>query len=295
MNGIPVLTVTGTGLAETWEKSMTHLYNQGCEIATQYDKPSDSLSKDCSMLMVVEEPLSEPMIHRCFPDSKKGLVKYANSLITGINDDKFKDTYTYYRRFFKYDVFSGNFDIMSEQSEILVIDQIDLICKQVAEVPHTRRAQAITWKVWEDATDEHAPCLQSIWCRMTPDYDPSGVIFSDGKGNVKSSIDDPSWCLSMNIRIRSNDAYRAGFMNMYALIRLQEYIAKQISQIRSEPVVLGRYCHWADSYHIYGSTMKDFEDRFLKSLKTRSFKERTWDSSELDKLGYAEEQYKTNF
>jgi thymidylate synthase len=287
MNGIPVLTVTGIGLAETWEKSMTHLYYQGCEIATQYDKPGDLPSKDCSMLIVVEEPLSEPMIHRCFPDSKKGLVQYANSLLAGTNDDKFKDTYTYYRRFFKYDL--PSISLNSDGWFINPpIDQIDLICKQVAEVPYTRRAQAITWKVWEDATDEHAPCLQSIWCRMTPS---DRVERSLGRDN--NIIETPEWILSMNIRIRSNDAYRAGFMNMYALIQLQKYIARQISQIRNEPVVLGRYCHWADSYHIYGSTMKDFKDRFLKSLKTRSFKERTWDSSELDKLGYADETNKT--
>ena len=41
-------------------------------------------------------------------------------------------------------------------------------------------------------------------------------------------------------------------------------------------VKLGRYVHQADSYHLYGSYFKEFEERFLKALTTRSFEDRTY-------------------
>ena len=31
----------------------------------------------------------------------------------------------------------------------------------------------------------------------------------------------------------------------------------------------------ADSYHLYGSNIAEFKDRFVKNLQTRSFEERT--------------------
>ena len=49
------------------------------------------------------------------------------------------------------------------------IDQIEQLCRQLADTPYTRRAQAITWKVWEDSTCYDPACLQSIWCRITPE------------------------------------------------------------------------------------------------------------------------------
>ena len=60
---IPVLMVKGKCLAEAWENSMIELYEKGCDIKTEYDKHGDPPSKDCSMTIVVENPLAEPMIH----------------------------------------------------------------------------------------------------------------------------------------------------------------------------------------------------------------------------------------
>jgi thymidylate synthase len=87
---------------------------------------------------------------------------------------------------------------------------------------------------------------------------------------------DGVWTLNMNVRFRSNDAYKAAFMNMFALIRLQALIGEKIAAISGQDVRLGRYVHQADSYHIYGSNFREFEERFLKSLRTMSFEERTF-------------------
>jgi thymidylate synthase len=135
------------------------------------------------------------------------------------------------------------------------VDQIETMARKLAEAPHTRRAQSITWKVWEDNDCYDPPCLQSIWCRI---IEEEGVPV-----------------LSMNVRFRSNDAYKAAFMNIFALVQLQNQIAENVGGKIGRPVRLGRYCHLADSYHIYGSYFPEFERRFLGALEKRTFEQRT--------------------
>ena len=62
--------------------------------------------------------------------------------------------YTYHQRLFKYEVPS-----------LKPYDQIELLCQKLAKTSHTRRAQAITWKVWEDNDCYDPACMQSVWCR----------------------------------------------------------------------------------------------------------------------------------
>jgi thymidylate synthase len=79
----------------------------------------------------------------------------------------------------------------------------------------------------------------------------------------------------MNVRFRSNDAYKAAFMNMFALVRLQSNIASRISELTGKAITLGRYCHIADSFHIYGSNLAEFQARFLGAVEKRTFPQRT--------------------
>ncbi len=253
---IPVLMARGQGLAEAWENSLTELYENGCDIKTEYDRSEDPPSKDCSMTIVVEEPLSEPMIHRDIPAGLEDLQEYVMEVLDGIKDHLIRDPedpddtrweYTYHQRLFAY-------TLPSTES---VFDQIDIMAQKLAEVPYTRRAQAITWKVWEDNECYDPACLQSIWCRILPD-------------------EDGTWILNTNIRFRSNDAYKAALMNMFAFIQLQQKIAERISVLSGKTVTLGRYVHQADSYHIYGSNLEEFQQRFLGMKAERSFDERTY-------------------
>lgn len=257
LGNIPVLKVEGISLAEAWEKSLIAVHKEGCDVKTEYDKPEDPPSKDCSMTIVVENPLAEPMIHMDFPGGLEDLQEYVMEVLDGIKDHCVRDTaaddtedtrweYTYHQRLFDYEV-PG----LDE-----VYDQIELVAQKLAKTPHTRRAQAITWKVWEDNTCYDPACLQSIWCRM-----------------LQGENDE--WILNTNVRFRSNDAYKAAFMNMFALIQLQKKIADRIAEVSGLKVKLGRYVHQADSYHIYGSYFHTFEERFLKALQTRKFEERT--------------------
>lgn len=259
MRNIPVLMVKGKSLAEAWEKSLMKLYEEGARIKTEYDKPDDQPSLDATMSIVVEEPTSEPRIHRCFPGSLEFLEEYRLEVVEGIKDHWIRDPenpedtrweYTYHERLFAYTFFTRK----GQESRV---NQIEHLAEKLASSPYSRRAQAITWKVWEDIKIDSPPCLQSIWCR----------VLSDEEGN---------WWLNMNVRMRSNDAYEGAFMNMFAFISLQEYIASRICKIAGKDVRLGRYVHFADSYHIYGKRLVDFEQRFLRAVRERSFEERTW-------------------
>ncbi|MBM4089039.1 MAG: hypothetical protein FJ276_06330 [Planctomycetes bacterium] len=254
MAGIPVLASSGDSIARAWENSLIELYERGCDISTEYDRAGDPPSKDATMLITVEDPLSEPMIHRDMPGGLEDLQEYVMEVCEGIKDHWVRDRrdtadtrweYTYHERLFRYTVPS-----LPDS-----VDQIEGMCRQLARTGFTRRAQAVTWKVWEDRDCYDPACLQSVWCRITQD-----------KGQA---------CLNMNVRFRSNDAYRAAFMNIFALVQLQSRIAARISQLSGQEIKLGRYCHLADSYHIYGSNMAEFRSRFLGAMKTRDFAGRT--------------------
>jgi thymidylate synthase len=281
MSGIPVLHAEGDCIARAWENSLIALFRHGGKLTTQYDKPGDPPSRDATMVITVHEPLAEPMIHRDLPGGFEDLQEYVMEVCDGIKDHLVRnpgdphDTrweYTYHQRLFRYEVPS-----------IGPIDQIEHIARRLAETPHTRRAQAITWKVWEDRSCYDPACLQSVWCRITP-AEQLGVGSWELGATSSSAIPtpdpqlptpNPQRLLNMNVRFRSNDAYKAAMMNIFALVGLQQRIAARITELSGQPVGLGRYCHMADSYHIYGFNLKEFEARFLGALERRTFEQRT--------------------
>jgi len=253
---IPVLFVSGQSLAAAWENSLLELYSKGIRIHTEYDKPDDPLSLDSTMMVCIEAPQSEPRIHRAFPGGLDFLEEYRQEVVEGIKDHWIRDPknledkrweYTYHERLFSYRV----------PSQPQPIDQIAYIAEKLSQKPFSRRSQAVTWKVWEDINIYDPACLQSIWCRIMP-----------GEEDV--------WTLNMNVRFRSNDAYEAAFMNMFALVSLQEKIAGLVAEKSGRAVTVGRYVHLADSYHIYGTRIEDFKSRFLSQIERRTFEERTW-------------------
>jgi len=253
MNGIPVLHVEADSIARAWEESLIELSRRGCDVKTQYDKPDDPPSKDATMIITVTDPLGEPMIHKDFPGGPEELQEYVMEVCEGIKDHLVRDPlnpedhrweYTYHQRLFAYEV-----------PTLKPFDQVEALCQKLAKAPHTRRAQAVTWKVWEDNECYDPACLQSLWCRVT------------------ETNGEP--VLSMNVRFRSNDAYKAAFMNIFALVEMQKRIADRVAEISGRAVKLGRYCHLADSYHLYGSYFREFESRFLGALEKRTFEQRT--------------------
>ena len=226
-------------LPMAWEKAVLACWEQGESFPTEYDKPGDPNSRDVTAMIHVTDPFAEPRVHRAFPGGLEDLEKYRAEVLYGVHDHWIdpaagKWEYTYHERLFAYRLPDGQ-----------VIDQIAGAIAKLRQAPHTRRAQAVTWQVWNDMNIADPACLQRLWCRI-----------SDGR-------------LHMNIHIRSNDAFKASFMNMYAFTELQAMMAAELG------VGVGQYMHIADSFHIYGSYFTDFEG-FLNTVKTRKPEDRVY-------------------
>ena len=257
MAGIPVLTASGENIPEAWENSLFSLIRYGCDMPTQYDKKDDPPSIDSTMLITVSEPLSEPVIHRDMPGGLRDLEQYTLEITHGIKNHRIRDKndpddnrwgYTYHNRLTAY---HGCFN------------QLENVISRLSRSPFSRRIQGITWYVSDDSYSEDPPCLQSLHFRISE------------KNNQKY--------LNMNVRFRSNDAYLAAFMNMYSLVRLQEIIAYRVSLETGEEIKLGRYCHIADSYHIYGKDRDLFDNRFMRMVDKRNFEDRTYRYCDVEK------------
>ncbi len=234
--------VVEESLPLAWEKGVLACWEQGESFPTEYDKPGDANSRDVSCLIHVTKPFDEPRIHRAFPGGLEDLEKYRAEVLYGVHNHWIdpaagKWEYTYHERLFEYDV-----------PGVGVIDQVQGVIDKLKSVPFTRRAQVVTWQVWNDMNIGDPACLQRMWFRI-----------SGGK-------------LHLNVHMRSNDAYKAAFMNMYAFTELQAMVAAAVG------VAPGEYMHIADSFHIYGSYFEDFEG-FIKTVTTRPAAERVYTSA----------------
>lgn len=250
MNGqIPVFKIEADTLPEVWENAVLKTWQEGISMRTEYDRTQDPPSKDCTMIMVIKYPLKEPRIHRAFPGSLEDLEIYKQEVVEGIHDhwinpEEGKWTYTYHKRLFDYEI------------DNLKINQIDYIIQKLSQTPYSRRAQAITWNPHLDQETYDPPCLQRLWFRITKE-------------------EDKKLYLNFNTHWRSRDAFKASFMNMFALTQLQAKIAKQISEKSGTEVLVGRYVDISDSFHIYGSYFEELK-RFQETIKNRTFEQKTW-------------------
>jgi len=251
---IPVLTAVGKTLPEAWEKAVLEVWRHGVEVHTEYDREGDPASREATMTIVVEEPFAEPRIHRAFPAGLEELEVYRLEVVDGVHDHWIdpaagKWTYTYHKRLF-------DFEIEGKR-----VDQMAYVVDRLSSSAITRRAQAITWNPALDPPTDDPPCLQRLWFRLLEKGDGSG-----------------GYSLNLNTHWRSRDAYKAAFMNIFALTDLMRVVAERISQKMGKPVSLGRYVDISDSFHIYGSYFAEFEG-FLKLVENRKFEDRTWNSS----------------
>jgi thymidylate synthase len=219
-------------LPVAWEQAVLACWETGEGFPTEYDKPGDPTSRDVTAVVHVTRPFDEPRIHRAFPGGLDDLEKYRAEVLYGVHDHWIdpavgKWEYTYHERLFRYRLPDGR-----------EFDQIAAIVEKLKAVPHTRRAQAVTWQVWNDMNIADPACLQRMWFRISSEK------------------------LHLNVHMRSNDAFKAAFMNMYAFTELQRAVASALG------VAPGQYMHIADSFHIYGSYFGEFEG-FLKTVRSR--------------------------
>jgi len=241
MNNIPVLCVTGESLAVTYEAALVKLYKEGTRFKTQYDKPGDPLSLDCTLNATVMNPELDPMIHQAFPGGIDELKEYVMELkgfkdhwVKNMNDpDDTRWEYTYHGRLQRY----GSWKERVEENGKMIrkdvgfqVDQVEHVIQKLVDQPYTRQAQMITVQ----------------------------------------------W-LNCNIRFRSNDAWGASFMNMFGFIRFnREVIADEVARRSGKEVRLGRMNWQADSYHIYGRDIAQAKAMLFDRIDSMSLEERTF-------------------
>ncbi|MBN1805448.1 MAG: hypothetical protein JW837_09370 [Sedimentisphaerales bacterium] len=260
---IPVISITADCLPEAWEKAVLAVWDNGFEVKTEYDKAEDPPSKDATVMVTVNEPFSEPRIHKNFPGGPEELESYRQEVVKGIHDHWIdpaagKWTYTYHERLFAYCPVE---DIRNAHSPrpFRKVNQIQNIIDCLAQTAHSRRAQAITWMPTADAVTDDPPCLQRIWCRLL--------------GNEEGQLS-----LNMNTHWRSRDLYKAWFMNVYAMTELQKIIAEGIAEKTGSTVSVGRYVDISDSLHIYGSYLEEVAPE-IEKMRQSSFHNRAWQST----------------
>lgn len=271
MLNIPVITISEKTLAMAFEKALVELYNRGIHFKTQYDKPGDPESLDCTLNLTIDEPESEPMIHMAFPAGIEQLKEYVLELkgykdhwVKNINDPK--DTrweYTYHGRLKNYGAWKEKSTDGSVYAGHFNLDQIENVIEKLSKQPFTRQAQMITWMPNLDMECYDPPCLQSLWYRILEDEE--GIYW-----------------LNCNIRFRSNDAWNASFMNMFGFIQFnREVIAAEISKRTGKTVRLGRLNWQADSYHIYGKDIQSAKEMLFDRVDTMPFEERVFNFSDV--------------
>ena len=262
MKNIPVIHVAGRSLAEGYEAALIALYENGVRLETQYDKPGDPASIDATMNITIEEPWSDPMIHKAFPGGIENLREYVMEL-QGQKDhwvknmDDSEDTrweYTYHQRLADWGTWKQKADQdLGEPGT--GVDQVRRVVDKLAAQPFTRQAQMITWMPAMDFDVYDPPCLQSIWYRLMEDGD--------------------RYTLNCNVRFRSNDAWGANFMNMFGLTHFTRIeVANALEKKLGRAVDIGRLNWQADSYHLYGKDQAEFRDRFWSRLPATAFEDR---------------------
>jgi thymidylate synthase len=266
MKNIPVIHVQEKSLALAYEAALVKLYNYGIGFKTQYDKPGDPLSLDCTMNITILEPESDPMIHMAFPGGIDDLKEYVLELkgykdhwVKNMNDpDDTRWEYTYHGRLENYGIWKELREGKSIEAGYFKINQIERIIEKLAKQPFTRQAQMITWMPNLDSDCYDPPCLQSLWYRIIED---------------KEGL---QW-LNCNIRFRSNDAWGASFMNMFGFIQFnREVIAAGVAERTGKIVRLARMNWHADSYHIYGKDIKTAKEMLFDRIGMIKLEERTY-------------------
>lgn len=175
----------GVNLPEAYHRSLELLVDCGT-VSPCPDYGTNQ--KELSMTMYVEQPLSEPMISRCFIGGYRELEQYRQEMLDGILD---------------FEIERGNWEYTYHSR---MEEQIPFILRELNRNPSSRRA-VIDIRDWRhDAAEgnENPACLQHIQ-----------YFVRDG-------------ALHCKVLFRSNDACKAAYMNAFALIMLQKRIADEL-------------------------------------------------------------------
>ena len=224
---MPELLVRGKTLPGAYHKALLALKEEG-EVVDCADWKTTCL--EAGMTIEITEPLKEPLISKCFIGGPRELQQYVMEMLDGILDfevEKGNWVYTYHNRM-------AAMKDPAKPGE--VIDQIQFVIDDLKRNPSSRRA-VILVRSADDVYSDDPACLQHIQ-----------YLIRGGK-------------LDCKVLFRSNDACKASYMNMYALIMLQKRVADALG------LPVGTYTHRANSYHCYE---RDFGalDGYINRIRT---------------------------
>ena len=208
--------IVKNNLVEAYHSALCALYEEGEEADC-----SDwgQRQKELSITIQVLEPLSEPLISKLFIGGPRELEQYRQEMLDGILDfevEKGNWAYTYHDRMVNYYI-----DNTEQSPNHYSLNQLEFIVEDLLRNPSSRRAVVDIRDNSVDAYSDDPACLQHIQYFIRNDELHCKVLF------------------------RSNDACKASFMNMFALIMLQKRIADELD------VKVGSYTHRANSFHCY--------------------------------------------
>ncbi len=254
------LTIDAPSVAKAWAMALQRVFFEGDVIKSEYDSGNDFPTRDSTSAIHVSAPFSDPFAIRgkvvkvagetifchagdvyCLEAIKGG---YLTEVMAGDRDKNIWESetsypYTYHDRLFSYKATNTedelylkgvSKDMLKSLSELPGIDQIALAIKKLKEAPHSRRAQAITWRPMSDPDRDDPPCLQRMWFRV-----------HEGK-------------LRMNTHWRSRDLFGAWEANINGMLLIAKRIADALK------VEVGDYTDFCDSLHVYGRRKLVFKE-----------------------------------
>lgn len=250
------LFVKGKSIAETWEKALVELWNNGISMPTEYDvDPHTGFkhppSKDCMMTMIVENALAEPRLHCCLEGGPLELAEYKLEVVDGIKDhwvklspEDTKWTYTYHNRLFNWGSQlnfaslpgEGSIDINNPWTQLAYVRKVDQnVYVNTGEsvdgsnglkyeiIPPTNQIQHIIDTLVEAPYSRRAVALTGFPAGDKDTHDPPCLRYIQCRGYYSDCL-----TIDMHTHWRSRDGFGAALFNMYALTELQRYIVDEI-------------------------------------------------------------------
>jgi thymidylate synthase len=187
------------------------------------------LQKECGMTVFVEEPTAEPRISRLIIGGAHEIMQYELEILDGILDF----------------MIGADKNVWEYTYHDRYARQVPFIISELKRNPYSRRA-IMNIRYFEiDSKNDDPACMQSIQ-----------YFIREGKLHCK-------------ILFRSNDLAEAFFYNAFALVRLQEKIAAELS------CGVGTYTHRSNSMHCYE---KDFDliEGYIKGINERQAEDLTY-------------------
>ena len=229
------INVYGDTLPEAYHKALLQLNSLG-EINDCGDW--NTRCSEVGMTIKIGKPTMEPMISKLTNCGPRELEQYRMEMLDGILDfeiDKGNWKYTYHNRMVCY----PNDDEIDGYT-----NQIEWVINELQRNPSSRRA-CIMIRNAEDIGSDDPSCLQHMQIQLRNGY------------------------LDLQVLFRSNDAVKACFMNMFALICLQKRIADILG------VKVGAYTHRVNNFHAY---MRDFDtlEYYRRQIANSDIRELTY-------------------